>query len=102
MTPEEERLQYTKDLAELESIFAEEVRQEKIEELKRNKIKRRRMRRDKNKVNDYRRFRLDDKAHIPMGGGRPVRDKPINNDDIINLAIALHGSRTIEEFLKRT
>ncbi len=39
---------------------------------------------------------------IPFLGGRPKRDSTINQDDILNLQIALFTSRTLEEFLSIT
>jgi hypothetical protein len=65
-------------------------------------------RRQKPKINDRRRFKLEDEQYvnpylrtIPMGEGRPLRDKIINTDDIITLNVAFNRSRTIEEFLGR-
>jgi hypothetical protein len=56
------------------------------------------------KVKDTRRFTLEDAMvpnYIPFLGGRPKRENPICRDDIVNLMIALHKSRTLNEFLKR-
>lgn len=36
---------------------------------------------------------------LKMFQGRPVREEVINEDDIINLKIALHVSTSLEEFL---
>lgn len=38
----------------------------------------------------------------PLTYGKPKRETVINNDDIINLNIALNTATTLEEFLKLT
>ncbi|OGJ89568.1 MAG: hypothetical protein A2487_03705 [Candidatus Raymondbacteria bacterium RifOxyC12_full_50_8] len=55
-------------------------------------------------VNDKRTVKLEnvmDKKYIPFLTGRPVRESPIDNDDIINLKIALHVSSNVDELLSR-
>lgn len=37
---------------------------------------------------------------IPFLDGRPHRETVIEDDDILNLSIALHVSKTTDEFLK--
>jgi len=66
------------------------------------------MKRRKPKVNDTRRFRLEDEDYInpyqlpiPFLEGRPLRSEPINIDDIITLNVAFRKSRTLDEFLGR-
>jgi hypothetical protein len=62
------------------------------------------MKKRKPKVKDTRRFTLEGSMapnYIPFMEGRPKRDNPINKDDIVNLAIALHKCRTLNEFFKR-
>lgn len=59
------------------------------------------MKRHKPKINDTRRFKLEDDDFIPFMGGRPKRDNPINKDDIVDLVIAMHKCRTLSEFLER-
>lgn len=39
---------------------------------------------------------------IPFLGGRPVREEAINQDDLINLQIALFTSESLEDFLNVT
>lgn len=34
--------------------------------------------------------------------GRPLRTEPILPDDVVNLVIALHTARSLDEFLERT
>lgn len=41
------------------------------------------------------------KFKIKLFDGRPRRVFPINNDDIINLQIALHCSKDLNEFLEK-
>ena len=36
---------------------------------------------------------------IPMYTGRPVRDTAINNDDLLNLKIALNTTDSVDRFL---
>jgi hypothetical protein len=38
---------------------------------------------------------------IPMFGGRPVRQTIINEEDIVNLRIALNTSKSWEDFLSQ-
>jgi hypothetical protein len=38
-------------------------------------------------------------SYIPFLTGRPRRDSNIDNDDLINLQIALFTSKTLEDFL---
>lgn len=42
---------------------------------------------------------LSNGAFIPFLEGRPTRDGIINNEDIINLKIALNVSKNLQEFL---
>jgi hypothetical protein len=41
------------------------------------------------------------KFKIKLFDGRPRRAFPINKDDIINLQIALHCSKDLDEFLEK-
>ena len=41
-------------------------------------------------------------ARITFLEGRPVRKHAINNEDLVNLKIALETCKTLEEFLQRT
>lgn len=55
----------------------------------------------KNNVHDRRKVRLEDmEDYIPFKEGRPKRDTVINNDDILNIKIALNTSRDIKQFVK--
>ena len=38
---------------------------------------------------------------IPMFSGRPMREKVIGREDLMDLDILLHTSETIEDFLKK-
>ncbi len=42
---------------------------------------------------------LSNSSFIPFLEGRPNRDGIINNEDIINLKIALNVSKSLQEFL---
>lgn len=58
----------------------------------------------KSQVVDSRRIKLNDvnkKDYIPFLGGRPKRIKIISNDDVLNLSIALHTTKSFEELLKQ-
>lgn len=49
---------------------------------------------------DRRRVTLENSVnYIPMYSGRPNRDQDINQEDITNLKIALHTSKSFDEFL---
>ena len=51
-------------------------------------------------VTDRRRIKLNDLTSIPLFTGRPKRERAISQDDITNLVIALHTSKTIQQFIK--
>ena len=56
----------------------------------------------KSKVVDNRRFKIEDfekNDFIPFLGGRPERMTVIQHDDIVNLSIILHTSRSLEEIM---
>ena len=42
---------------------------------------------------------LKDNIRIPFKSGRPKREKRINNDDLVNLAILLNTCKSFEDFL---
>jgi hypothetical protein len=55
------------------------------------------------KVHDKRSVRLEKVLgadYIPFMTGRPVREKVIGQEDLLNLRIALNTARTLEEFVK--
>ena len=57
---------------------------------------------EKPSVIDKRSVRLEDisrAGYIPFLGGRPKRVTIITHDDIINLAILLNTTTTVEEFI---
>jgi hypothetical protein len=57
-------------------------------------------------IRDTRRFKLDEimktSNFIPLFEGRPNRDAVIGSSDLIDLAIDLHKSQTVEEFIQRS
>ena len=57
-------------------------------------------------ISDRRRVKLEkilkSPAYIPLFGGRPNRDAVIGSSDLIDLAIDLHKSQTVEEFIQRS
>jgi hypothetical protein len=58
----------------------------------------------KPKINDSRRFKLEKvlrKGEIPFLSGRPQRREVINQNDILNLRIALNTEESLEAFLKQ-
>lgn len=55
-------------------------------------------------VSDRRRVKLEkimDPNYIPLLSGRPNRDEPINNDDILNLKISLETTSNYFEFFEQ-
>jgi hypothetical protein len=57
----------------------------------------------KKNVIDKRSIKLEDVMkpdYIPFLSGRPERESIIGKDDVMNLEITLHTSRSVEEFLK--
>jgi hypothetical protein len=51
---------------------------------------------------DKRSVRLEDvmkEGYIPFLGGRPEREKVISADDVLNMAISLNTTTTVEDFL---
>ena len=59
---------------------------------------------EKKKVIDKRSIKLEDvmkKDYIPFLGGRPDNEKVFCADDIINLAIILNTSKSVEEVLEK-
>jgi hypothetical protein len=53
-------------------------------------------------ISDRREIKLEhimSPSYIPLYSGRPKRDTVINNDDILNLQIAIGVSSSIEEFV---
>jgi len=55
------------------------------------------------KVQDRRSVHLEKvlaRDFIPFLGGRPVREKVIGQEDMLNLRIALNTAHTVEEFVK--
>ncbi len=57
---------------------------------------------ERNRVHDRRAVKLDHvmaKDFIPFKEGRPVRQKVIGNEDLLNLQIALHTATSLEDFL---
>jgi len=57
---------------------------------------------ENNKVHDKRVVKLDHvlaKDFIPFKEGRPVRERVISNEDLLNLRIALNTADTLEEFM---
>ena len=57
----------------------------------------------KHHVEDKRRIKLEKiqgPDYIPFLEGRPERTVVIRNEDIINLKIALHTSKSFDDFLK--
>jgi hypothetical protein len=53
-------------------------------------------------VTDRRRIKLNElEGMIPLFTGRPKRERAISQDDLTNLVIALHTSKTLEEFIER-
>jgi hypothetical protein len=62
----------------------------------------RRMVMEKNNVIDKRSVKLENLLrpdYIPLGAGRPEREKVIGKDDILNLRIALNTSESLSAFL---
>jgi len=57
-------------------------------------------------IRDTRRVKLDEimktSYFIPLFEGRPNRDAVIGSSDLIDLAIDLHKSQTVEEFIQRS
>ena len=57
----------------------------------------------KKKVIDKRSVKLENVLkpdYIPFLSGRPNRENVIGKDDLINLAIVLNTTETVEEFIK--
>jgi len=56
------------------------------------------------KVVDKRSVKLEDldkEDYIPFLEGRPSRNEAINEDDIMNLQIALNTSKNFKEFIRK-
>jgi hypothetical protein len=59
---------------------------------------------EKKKIVDKRAVRLEDMQksdYIPFLGGRPKRKTVISADDILNMKILAHTTKTVEEFVKK-
>lgn len=53
-------------------------------------------------IEDHRRIKLEkiqNPDYIPFLEGRPKREKVIRNEDVLDLRIALHSSKSLEDFL---
>ncbi len=62
------------------------------------------LRQNMNRIHDRRAVKLEDvlKADfIPFKGGRPKRDEPISDSDVVDLKIALETRRTLERLFQR-
>jgi hypothetical protein len=58
----------------------------------------------KPRIKDKRRISLENVLsgdYIPFLSGRPKREKAIGENDILDLKIALHTTRSLDEFLKK-
>ncbi len=59
---------------------------------------------EKRHVVDKRSIKLENvlkSDYIPFLGGRPIRDKVIGKDDILNLRIILNTLSTVDEFVAK-
>jgi len=57
---------------------------------------------EKRKIEEIRRLRLEQllrKDFIPLFAGRPKREQVINQDDIVDVRIALGTTRSVQEFV---
>ncbi|MBD3240826.1 MAG: hypothetical protein GF331_09595 [Chitinivibrionales bacterium] len=58
----------------------------------------------KSRVQDKRSVKLENilkEGYIPFRAGRPARDTVIEKEDVLNLRIALHTAKSLEEFLRK-